>query len=195
MALGIDFSTQKPPPALFQSRIQKAQQLRTDATWTLADAYVFSQDNPDYVDYFENVYDETLVSRNTITKYQATIRTFPYARRKWNLSIDMYYSVTSIRHEDGSPATFIQDELLRKVDARRQRGEIGTRDWLREEVKKLKREPIVEREKVVGKVGSIDEMLRTFHQLPDGYEVEIMIKKPQAYEQSELETETAREAA
>ena len=131
--LGVDFKALPPTPQSFQSHIEQAMDSRVQAMWVLADALVFSEDNPDYADTFEQYFDDAKVSRRSIEKHRATIRTFPHARRKWNLSIEMYYTVKTLDNEAG------QNRLLEQVateDINDKRG------WLRDEVKRIKNEPI-----------------------------------------------------
>lgn len=187
--LGIDFDSIPLTPESFRQHLEKAQDDRVLATWNICDLNYIAKHNPEYDEVYQQYRNETKIADSTINKYNSTIDTFPLSRRKWHLSIDMYYSVVGLRDEDGNPATHVQDNLLGKAYRKAERGETGIRKWLRDEVKKVKRDPVVEKETLTATVGTIDDILRVGHQLPDGYEVKIEYVKVIEYGQSELEDE------
>lgn len=190
--LGIDTSNKLPSLKRFERLLKVEQKRRVNSTWILCDLNLLAKDNPEYDDVYQQFRDEAEVADSTITKYNATVKDFPISRRKWYMSIDLYYSVSGLRDKNGNPLVHIQDNLLSKVYQKKQSGEKvegGIRKWLRDEVKKVKREPIIETETITATVGNVDDVLRTWHKLPDGYEVQVKYVKQVAYEQSELEDE------
>lgn len=192
MSLGIDFDNLKHlSPERFASIFTTLSTNKIKNKWALIDAFQHAKDNPEYDDMLTQVIDESQVVRASYEKYLPTARAFPIRRRQWSFSPELYYTVASLRDEDGNPLEHIQDELLRQTHKRIQDGETGVRKWLQAEVKKLKREPVTETETITASVGSIDHMLKTFHQLPDGYEVTIKYTKIVEYESSELENDIA----
>lgn len=138
MILGIDFNSKKNSPKTFADAIKIAQNSEMEAKWILADAAVFAQDNPEYEPIFEQYFDSRKTSRRSIEKYRSTVRNFPHARRQWNLSLEMYYTVNSLEDES------LQDSLLSQVAS----GAITTRDDLRKAVKESKQEPVTETTKL-----------------------------------------------
>lgn len=195
-ALGIDFSRLKNlTPERFGTICTTLSTTHMTNKWKYVDALVFAADNPEYEDVLAQVEQPKELNVDSYKKYVATARDFPIRRRKWNMSIDIYYTVTSLRNpETGEPYENIQDNLLQKAANKFDNDEPKVRDWLRNEVKKVKREPIIETETITGTVGSLDDMLRRFHQLPDGYEVTIKYTKVIEYNSSDTETEVAEMA-
>ena len=119
--LGLDFYNKRNSPTVFKQAIEAAQNSAMQAKWILCDAYFFAEDSPQYDDIFHQYFNERKGSLNSIKKYRSTIRKFPYARRKHELSIEAYYTVVSLDEPD-------QDRLLSQFAS----GELETRQALRD---------------------------------------------------------------
>lgn len=131
--LGLDFYNKRNSPTVFKQAIEAAQNSAMQAKWILCDAYFFAEDSPQYDDIFHQYFNERKGSLNSIKKYRSTIRKFPYARRKHELSIEAYYTVVSLDEPD-------QDRLLSQFAS----GELETRQALRDAVNEVKERPKTE---------------------------------------------------
>ena len=117
----------------------------------------------------------------------------------WNFSPELYYTVASIKNEDGTPATSVQDHLLQMAADKIETNAVpegGIRKWLQHEKKKIKGETITETTKLELPIMEINGQRYILADvIPSGIDrVEVKYTVTIEYEQSELET-SAQEAA